>query len=245
MSKYLIEVNFQDHANYSVLRENSAQQAKHLNMIPIGLNEVHKTSLHYPLVWIKSSVSGQFKLVALFGFEPGENLYCKNDIWNNNHIPLHLQSDPFYLAYSNNETDKEKYLCVNINSQKIDVNGKKNKTGLTFFNGNGEKNICLHQAQEILATLAHGEMLNEMFIKTANQLDLFQSLSLDITWHNHQTSKILGLYTIDPSKLEQLNENQIYKLKSNGYIEFIHQLNYSLNHIENLIKLKNNLIVKA
>jgi len=101
MKKHLVEVNFKEHSHYSLLAKNTTEQAAKLNIIPVGLNEIKQASQHYPLVWVKSSHTGQFKLVALFGFETGENVYCQSKLWHTIPSPLSLKNDPFYLGYNN------------------------------------------------------------------------------------------------------------------------------------------------
>ena len=106
MKKKLVEVNFNEHHNCSLLAKNSSKQVQNLNIVSIGLNEVQHASQHYPLVWVKSNKTGQFKLVTLFGFEQGENIYCQSDLWHTVPTPLSLKSEPFYLGYTDKDAQR-------------------------------------------------------------------------------------------------------------------------------------------
>ena len=276
MEKNLVEVNFNEHYNYSLLAKNSTEQVQQLNIVSIGLNEVQQTSQHYPLVWVKSNETGHFKLVALFGFEQGENIYCQSDLWHTVPTPLSLKSEPFYLGYNgkgaeerfkkylinsatifkniavNDEIDKQAHyepskdvtLCVDKNSKSIEINGKNKNRGLPFYQSNNQQGACLQNARGILATLTQGEALTEKFLKKINSLKLMQPLKLDIKWQDNTSADISGLYTIDPQSINLLKQRESADLQTQGYLQIIYQLNDSLQHIQHLVQLKNNLLKK-
>ena len=238
MTKHLVEVSYDTHKNYALLAKCSEEIAKYFNVIPVTLSELSNIAVHSPVVLVKNSDTGQFNLVAVFGFEQGENLYCQNKLWHESYCPMSLLSKPFYLGYRD-EINGERVLCVDQNSPYIVKNPKETINAQTFYRAAQQENICLARAKDSLVRLEQGEKLTSEFIQCISQLNLVQALTLDITWDNGEQGAISGLYTVDPQQLDNLNREQWQQLQLHDYVTVISVLNRSLNHIQQLITLKN------
>lgn len=238
MKQHLVEINYQEHKHFALLAKSSNQLAKNLNIIPVTYSEIANVINQYPLVFIKSTITGQFNLFALCGFEAGENLYCQYNLWHENFCPHYLSSKPFYIGYPSEQSNK-RVLCVDINSPLIIKKFKASTVGQAFFDDNKQESVCLIKAKDSLARLEQSAKSQAEFIDCVTQLNLIQPLTLDIVWDNGEKKSISGLYTIDPSYVDALTADKFEQLKAHNYLPVISDLNKSLNHIQQLVTLKN------
>ncbi len=240
MEELLVPVTYRKHKNYQLLPVPTKNIAKVMDMAPIGLNEVNNSVQYHPIVLIKNSTTGKFTMVALFGFEKGENLLCQYDLWQETQAPLCLLSKPFYLGYQNDQGgQRQRVLCLDDSSTSVIKISKDEQSSQNFYTNRAQENTCLVQAKNVLAKLEQGEILRSDFIKCIVELKLIQALTLDITWDNGQSSTLSGLYTVDPASIENLTKSQQNHLMEQGYYQVILELNSSLSHIKQLIQLKN------
>ncbi len=248
MTKHLVEVSYEQHKNYALLAKCSENVARNLNIIPIMFNELMHLAHYSPLALVKHSDTGEYKLVAVFGFEQGENLYCQSHLWHETYCPMHLLSKPFYLGYQyegQNEHQTERVLCVDQNSPFVVKNNREGINTQAFYQAPHQENLCLVRAKESLVRLEQGQKLTNDFIHNLSQLNLIQPLTLEITWDNRKEDSIAGLYTVDPKQLEILSTVQLQQFEQHRYVEAITVLNRSLNHIQKLITLKNKQLTLA
>ena len=238
MTKHLVEVSYNRHKDYALLAKCSETLAKDFNVVPVTLSEVPHIAQHCAIALVKHNDTGQYNLVAVFGFEPGENLYCQNNLWHETYCPMYLSSKPFHLGYLD-EGQTSRVLCVDENSPYIVKNSKETINAQTFYRAPHQENTCIVQAKGSLARLEQGQRLTHEFIQCISQINLVQSLTLDIVWDNGEKGSISGLYTVDPQQLDTLSHAQLQQLQQRDYVAIITALNQSLNHIQQLITLKN------
>src|ERR1700740_563235 len=64
-------------------------------VVPAGFRRVRAW---YPIVFQKQPDTGQFLPLALFGFEPGENLFLTASGWEASYIPISVERLPFLIG---------------------------------------------------------------------------------------------------------------------------------------------------
>lgn len=240
------QVSFTKHQNYRLLDGIDESVIKSLNMVPVCINELAPCAEHFPITIVKDQENGSFKLVALLGFNSGENLYWKNQQWHNKYQPFHLQHQPFYLGFDdrvakNEKAKAERILCLDKTSKRL-VNTKQGTTkGQPLYNTDASQSNCLIDAQQVLIKLEQGLVLNNHFINMALDMKLLKPLQLAITWNNQQEQNITGLYAIDPNQLQSLSTSEYQCLEKHHYLTIIQLINNSLLHINELIEIKNKL----
>ena len=94
-------------------------------------------------------------------------------------------------------------------------------------------------AQESLTALLYGEKQTSMFIELLLDMDLIVPLTLEITLASGANKTIQGLYSIDEDKLNALNNSQLNKLHTSGFLQSAFTQVASLGQIYRLIELKN------
>lgn len=111
-----------------------------------------------------------------------------------------------------------------------------------LFDEKGAETPYFQNSKNCLGQLLQGEIDNERLINALQSLGLLQSLSLEVTFFNEQTTRLNGLYTVNSDKLSALNSEQITSLHEAGLLSAIYTMSASLGQIYALINKKNMLI---
>ncbi len=200
------------------------------NMVPVVISEFLRLVVHYPIVFTKSSETGNFVCVALLGFEPGENLFWNNNQWQSIYTPLNIMRQPFFIGKENNQI----LICIDTDSSTL-----KSGQGEAIFDSTGKETGYLQKIKSRLAELLDGETSTQDFIKALLALNLIMPMALDISFANTQQQRVQGLYTINEERLAQLDTNQLFSLQQQGYLQPIYTMIASLGQIYALIQKKN------
>ena len=95
-----VALNNKTHRDLRVITSRGAGFGENIHIVPVIADELGNLVLDYPVCLIKDPETGRFKMSALLGFDPGENLYLEGDRWNALYVPLHVQRQPFMVGYS-------------------------------------------------------------------------------------------------------------------------------------------------
>ena len=91
-------LNAEKHQQLGVITTYSPQLGDSVMYSPTFPMEFRDVQSCYPIFFTKDAQTGQFYPVALFGFEPEQNLFLKDDAWQATYIPLSVSRQPFLIA---------------------------------------------------------------------------------------------------------------------------------------------------
>lgn len=230
MASNLVSIDNKYHRNIRIKSNRELRHAATLNMAPAVIGEFANLALYYPTVLVKDDDTGQFRCVALFGFEQGENLYWRNQQWNAAYAPMSLIRQPFFVGLENVK-QKPLTICLDMNSEYV------NETeGELLFEQDGQQTPYLKRVNAFLTKLVEGTQQTEEYIDTLLQMSLIMPLKLDIRRQGDSNETIEGLYGIDERKFDALSEQQISELHQRGYLKPICAQLISLNHFQLLLQ---------
>ena len=256
----LVVVDNINHLNTKIDPDKAELHGAELHLVPVVLSEFCHAALQYPIVLTKNGDTGRFVFAAMLGFEAGENLFWQDDSWQGVYLPLQIRRQPFFVekrvdvngeasteksaeasAKESVEANDEYIVCMDPDSPAIcaDNTSEKSLNGLALFDENGEDTEYFQLAKTCLRQLLAGEEENELLLSQLKQMDLLQTMTLDITFANQQTTQLKGLYTIDQPKLAKLSDEQILTLHKAGLLAAVYAMTASLGQIHALIDLKN------
>lgn len=208
-------------------------QGGQLQMVPVVLSELLKLAVQFPIAFTKNKDTGKFVCVAIFGFQPNENLFIKNNAWDSLYIPLQIKRQPFFLG--NSEHDENKFvICIDSKHKSI-----QNEIGEAVFDEQGKETPYTENIKAILAELVNGEAVTQKFINILSELKLLQSMQLEITFENGESTRVEGMYTLNEERLNRLNQDEIFGLHQEGFLSPIYTMITSLGHIYGLVDRKN------
>jgi hypothetical protein len=226
-----LDVNVHKHLKLDPTRVEEA--GADLHMIPVVVSEFMKLVVQYPIVLTKHAETGAFSCICLTGIEEGENLFWHNAQFDALYVPHNISRQPFVVG--NDDTGKNDYvLCFDTDSKILN-----SEKGKAIFNADGSASQVLTNAQESLTALLYGEKQTSMFIELLLDMDLIVPLTLEITLASGANKTIQGLYSIDEDKLNALNNSQLNKLHTSGFLQSAFTQVASLGQIYRLIELKN------
>lgn len=239
----LVAVDNKNHLKIKIDPNKRYLHGKALHLVPVVLSEFSNLAVQYPIVLTKNADTGQFVFMAMLGFEVGENLFWQEGQWQGLYLPLQIRRQPFFVGNpdSSNQqqaNDGDYIVCIDSDSPTIT-----SEDGVALFDEKGLDTDYFQDAKSCLAQLLKGEAENKLLIEYLQNMDLLQSMSLEITFVNQESTRLNGLYTVDQEKMAKLTDEQLLILYKTGILPAIYTLITSLGQIHALIDLKNKRLV--
>lgn len=233
-------LNNLDHKDLRVRIDRSAALGDNVWFTPTFPQEFRNLQKHYPIVFTKNAVTGQFQAVALLGFEDEENLFLDENGWNASYIPLSIMRQPFLIGFQQAEKDgvpiKQMVISVDMDNPRV------NKTeGEPVFLEHGGNTAYLEQINSILNLVREGFERNSAFIDMLMGMDLLESFVLDVELNDGSQHRMSGFYTINEESLLGLTGDDLVILNNNGHLEPIYMAIASMSNISTLVEMKNKL----
>lgn len=224
--------------NHKNLRINTAKKKEFGDSVagaviyPFEFSAVHK---EYPILFQKDENTGEFQVIAFFGFEENENLFLDDD-WEANYIPAVIRREPFFIGFQQESGSSEPTMVVHVdmNSPRISTDG----TGQPVFLDNGGNTDYLNEVRETLVHMHNGIASSKQMMAQFLDLDLIERVTLDITFRNEAKFKTDMFYTINKEKLFGLNESAVAAMHKSGLLQLAYMAIDSLSNIKTLIKRK-------
>lgn len=247
----LVALDPKFHHTCYLLPEQAQRHAAGLQLIPLVPAELSYVAAQQPVVLTKQADSGQFVLAALNGFVSGENLLFaeQSQQWQGLYLPLQLQRQPFFLgkaAADQGDPQAAFTLCIDPGSPALgqqDIGAPLPPGAQRLWLPDGSDSDALRQAKGVLAELLQGEQQRTQLIEQLLQLQLIQPLALDITFADHSSLRLQGLYCIDQQRLAALAPDAIVRLHQAGWLPAIYSIIGSMTQLYRLIDLKNQQLV--
>ncbi|MBC3766321.1 SapC family protein [Neptunicella marina] len=231
-------VNSIDHQDLKVITERSANFGDNLWYTLTFPSEFRSLQAYYPIFFQKDVNTGKFHALALFGFQNEENLFLKDGKWDAGYIPLTIARQPFSIGIHKVSEDGEEKMqrMLHIDLDNPRVNKSK---GEALFLEHGGNTPYLDMMADMLEVIHHGMLDSQEFIESLIELELLEAFTADITLQDGSKYQMVGFYTINEEKLNELNGNVLESLNKKGYLQAIYMALASQANVSHLIKRKN------
>lgn len=207
-------------------------QAQTHHITSIVVQEIHLAAANFPVLFTKDEHSGQFRLVALLGLTPGENLFYSEPVWHSTYIPANIARYPFGFGGVNID-QPELFLCIDKNCKEINE-----EEGVALFNADGSDSEFLQSVKLRMNNLIDQERATVRFVQALEQHQLLEAHKLVLTDAQGQKNQLNGLYSISAEKLKALPEEVVLSFHKNGVLQAIHAHLLSLTQFQRLLQLK-------
>jgi len=197
-------------------------------------DEFRAIQAYYPIFLNKDTETGQFTPVALFGFQNDDNLFLADDGWQAGYIPISVARMPFTIGKQIQDGEENRVLTLDIEHPRVNK-----ETGQSLFLEYGGNTDYLESVAEMMEALHQGVEQNTDFVNCLIDLDLIEPFTLDVQLNDGSKHQMIGFYTINEEKLEQLSEDKLAGLWKSGYLKAIHFMMASQGNIGHLLRLKN------
>jgi hypothetical protein len=204
--------------------------AKSSHLAAATIKEFAQLAGSMPIVFIQDPATGNHHVVAMLGTEANTNLYVVDGKWQGPYVPMNINRYPFDVRPDGDKLG----VFFDENSDLIDAEGAE-----ALFNENGEPSDFLNDRQQFLSELANSEMMTQKFVKQVVELDLLESIEINLNYESGQTRNVTGMLSINEKKLREVSDETILEMHKNGFLGAIYASMLSLAQINRLIELSN------
>ncbi|UJF20434.1 SapC family protein [Shewanella sp. OMA3-2] len=231
-------LNSVDHKDLKIITQRSAKYGDNLWYSVTFPLEFRSIQAHYPIFFQKDPATGQFNSVALFGFQNEQNLFLSGQDWDASYVPLAVRRQPFLIGKQMVQEDgieqQQHVIHVDLDNPRVSTT-----EGEAVFHPFGGNTDYLDEVGDMLAALHQGLNDNTSFTAVLLEHDLLESFTLDIELDNGEKHQMIGFYTINEDKLNQLGADVLATLHQQGYLQAIYMSMASQSNIRNLLDRKN------
>lgn len=225
MSENIIVLNLGDHRNAKLNFDPTLMHTKNQQYCILQAHEFIQASSNFPIVFINDDQSEQLIPMALLGLEPQENLFYSKDGWKADFIPSSLIGYPL-------STDFEcKQVYIDMDSSLVSQD-----KGIPLYDETGQPSQLITQYLAKEQLFAKQSQETKRFISLLIEMELLKASTLSLSING--TSELSGLFTLNESKFDSLDDNSLLELKRRNYLEAIYAHRNSLNNVAKLIALK-------
>ncbi len=223
------------HKNYCFLplsfnSENFSPLSK-ITSCQICFPELKIAAANYPIILTKKDKKN-FKTEVLFSFIKNKNPFINpSGKWLGGYIPAQLRCIPFTLVQNEKKTDK----FLSFLTESEFVFDKKNENCIPFF----KDDLLSNELSQIMKTI---DQIDKSSIELDNALKLISDLDLIVEWpinikFKDGEKKIEGMYKIDSEKIQNLSENDVFKLHKYRGFEIIYSQLISMAKVDNIVNI--------
>ncbi|WP_163934127.1 SapC family protein [Paraferrimonas sp. SM1919] len=223
-------ISLEKHANTRIVNGINIKLVKTQMVIPAVVSELHKVALDCPVAFVKSTQTGQFEPVGLYGVKQNENVFIVDQSWSGNHLPHALACYPFLFTPNDNG---EPVLGLDESSELLGSKGNP-----LFVDGKATSYLI--NREQWLIDYAHDAQKTVEFCQQLAQHDLLCKRDITVTINGEQQS-LNGIYIIDEEKLKKLSPSALAEFNEKGYLRAVYAAVISLNQLANVIKKANEL----
>ena len=232
MFKKLVPLNRESHAKLRIKPIESFDFAKDFHMASLMVHEFARAAAFYPIVFLEDKERDEFRPVALFGLDAGENLFVDSKgAWKAAYVPAIIRRYPFALARLS-DSDDQFTVCLDEESSVVDK-----KDGERLFGDDGEPTPIIENVKRYLGEMQQMEAFTESFCRFLAEHNLFSPLSMRVRYGD-QIRNIAGCYSVNEERLNNLSDALFIEIRNKRYLTPIFTHLTSLSQLERLAQLK-------
>ncbi len=228
----LTELSSVTHADLKMDPTGALKVAATQHMINLKVSEVGMAVSSFPVFISRASDTADWTISAINSYELGDNLFVQNDAWIGTHMPVGMQTYPFFLMRSPKD---EKNFTIGIDEQS---NVFSKEEGEALFE-DGKASVRLSQATAQLELEIKHDVHTYQFGKKIEELGLIRPIDLQVHYNKGLVNTLKGLNTIDEQALHDLDAEKLGELRKDGYLLPLYAMLTSIYQFNNLIKLHN------
>lgn len=226
-------VNKDYHQETRIKTERAAELGDGVQMAITFPAEFRAIQSTYPILFQKMG-DGNFLPVALFGFEPNENLFLSDNGWDASYLPAMMRKEPFLIGTQGEGEEATRMLSLDMDHPRVN-----REEGEALFGVLGEMTEYLESQAALLEMIYEGQEQAKLFVQALVDQDLIESVNFDITLNDGSQNTLLGFYTINEEKVAELSPETLHLFNRNDMLMPLFMILASTNNMRRLIDLKN------
>lgn len=194
-------------------------------------SEFRRVQNDYAILFRLDLASGRFDAHAMFGFEPGENLYLDGERWDAGALPLAIDVQPFLIGSTQDGAARQVH--IDLDHPRV------TSEGVRLFDEDGRATPFLEAGIEKLQALDNGYQAAPDFFAALKRHELLEPLTLEVTLADGSVNRLVGYHVIDEAKLRALDEAALGELHREGHLMPIFMAVASLTNLSALVARRN------
>lgn len=196
--------------------------------------EFRRIACEYPILFRFDPAGQTFSALALFGFEPGENLFLADGRWDASCRPLAMSVQPFLVGRPAIDGSPSQ-VHIDMGHPRISTNGE----GVRLFDDSGQPTPLVEQVAGLLGALDEGYRASGAFLAALDRFELLEPFSMDVTLDNGAMHRLVGYHMIAEERLRGLDPAALVELHAQGHLEPIYMAVGSIGNLAKLVRRKN------
>ena len=227
-------LNPADHGSLRILADVGAEWGDGVMSCLAVPAEFRRLACEYPILFYHDSEARAFSAIALFGFEPGENLFVENGKWEATCRPFAMAVQPFLVGRSRDGKGASQ-VHVDLGHSKIATGGE----GIRVFDDGGQPTPYLDEVARMLGALDESYQASGEFFAALDRYDLLEPFSMDVKLDSAGSHRLVGYHLINEDRLRALDSSLLAELHAAGHLEPIYMALASLGNLGKLVRRKN------
>lgn len=228
MARHVLLNNI-DHKDVRIDTRRSAALGDQVMYALVVPSEFRQLQAHYPIVFARDAQE-QLQPVALFGIQPGQNLFLRDERWDAASLPLMIERQPFAIGTQGEEL----LIHLDIDSPRV-----RRDSGEALFLEHGGISAYLDRINSILLALHEGLKQTPVFMALLQEYKLLESFVLDFPLDDGSQQRLAGFHTIHEERLAALDGAALQKFHQAGLLEPLYMVLASQSNFRNLIERMN------
>lgn len=231
-------VNNVDHGDVRVITRRSADLGDAIMSCLTFPFEFRSVQAWYPIL-LKRFPDGLTRPVALFGFQEGENLFLNKDGWNAGYIPAMVRREPFQIGLQRGHEgaqEEVRMLSLDLDHPRVT---RDETQGEALFQPLGGYTPYLEEIATLVESIYQGVINGERFVEALRELDLIESINMDIQLNDGSQNQLIGFEAINEDKMQSLSGEALYQLSQQGFLMPAFLMMASLGSLSRLVEFKN------
>ena len=221
----------EDHRDLRIRTERASELGDAVMTCITVPSEFRRVQTHYPILFQLDAERDSFTALAMFGFEPGENLFLSDAGWDARYRPLAIDSQPFLVGRG---AGGVRQVHIDMASPRIGAD-----EGMRVFDDTGRPTPYLERIADQLRALDTDYVASADFFAALRRYELLEPLTLDVTLDDGAKNRLVGYHVIDEDRLAGLDGAAVADLHAGGHMMPIFMALASLGNIGDLVARKN------
>ena len=230
MSDHVI-LTADDHRDLRIRTERAPEPGDAVMTCITVPSEFRRVQTHYPILFQLDQTRDTFTALAMFGFEPGENLFLTDAGWDARYRPLAIDSQPFLVGRGDGDV---RQVHIDMASPRIGAG-----EGVRVFDDTGRPTPYLERIADQLRALDTDYVASADFFAALRRYELLEPLTMDVTLDDGSKNRLVGYHVIDEDRLVALDDAAVADLHASGHLMPIFMALASLGNIGDLVARKN------
>ena len=215
------------HKNIEISRSKNYSFIEKQIFLPICTFELQTAVSYIPIVFVKDQ--DIFKTFGLMGLEHGQNLLVsQTGEWSINFLPAVIRAFPLRPARL---PDGGLTALIFEDSPMLVSSGEGDK----LFDSQGNESDLFKSYAQLLANIDRSNSISTKVCALLEEFELLEPFKIEIEKDDNSKVNLDGLFRIDLTNFNKLEENKFNELRRHNALEFIYGHFYSMSCVSKLV----------